>query len=173
MTDPNPSNEQNPPQQSPMPGAIPPGYQLQPVKKKKWPWVVVGIVLVFILLIGGCVAVLGKAVDEVDKQINSTAAVSYEVSLGHPVQGGVLTTNIAVTYTTGDGNISQDTAATVPWQKDVEVTGFTKYVSVGATNDATDQMISCTIRQGDRVISTNTASGPFASVSCSGTADSE
>ena len=138
-----------------MPGAIPPGYQLQPVKKKKWPWIVGGIVLIFILMIGGCMAVVGKAVDEVDKEMKSTASVVYEVTKNG--QPGVAVDNASITYTNGDSNISQDTAASLPWTKTVDVTGLGKYVSLTATNDENGGAITCTIRQGEKVISTNTA----------------
>lgn len=166
---------QQPPQQPAgpqpqMPGAIPPGYQLQPVKKKKWPWIVGGIVLIFILLIGGCMAVVGKAVDEVDKEMKSTASAIYEVTKdGRP---GVAVDNASITYTNGDSNVSQDTAASLPWTKNVDVTGLGKYVSL-TSNDENGGSITCTIRQGDKVISTNTANGPFASASCSGSAESD
>ena len=66
----------------------------------------------------------------------------------------------------------QDTNAALPWTKDVQISGLGKFVSLTATNDFdASGSITCTIKQGEKVISTNTSSGPAATASCSGTAD--
>lgn len=89
------------------------------------------------------------------------------MSFDHPVQGGVLTTNIAVAYTDTDGRITQATARTVPWRATATPPGVTR-AAVTATNDATNQTIVCTIRAGGTVLATHTATGPYASAICTG-----
>lgn len=56
------------PPQYAAPAAMP-AQQLAPKKRAKWPWVLGGIFLVFILGIAGCVALVGTAVDHAAKEI--------------------------------------------------------------------------------------------------------
>lgn len=141
-------------------------YVQQEKKKSKWwIWLIV-LVVVFLALVGGCVAIIGGAADSVQEESEKTATVTYQVT-GE-------SSDVLVTYTTGDGNTTQENDIALPWEKEVTVTGFSKYVSVTVTNGIDGSgKVTCTIKQGDKVISTNTASGVGASASCSGSADSD
>ncbi|WOC11936.1 MmpS family transport accessory protein [Gordonia sp. MP11Mi] len=136
-------------------------YPYQPPKKRKvWPWIVGGIILVFVAIIGGCVAIVGSAVDSVDKESKREVTVTYRVT-------GTGATSI--TWTDKDFNTAQDTNASLPWEKTVTVTGFAKAASLTVTNDESDNASSkCEILVDGQVKYTQTANGPFASASCSG-----
>ncbi len=58
------------------PGYAPPGYGMAPVQKgrRKWPFVVGGILLLFVLLIGGCTVLLVKATGGATKEANAFLA---------------------------------------------------------------------------------------------------
>lgn len=161
---PPPSGPQQPypgPQQ-PYPGGPPPQYQ-QPKKKKVWPWILGGVILVFILFIGGCLAFFGGVANEIDKESQRTVEVTYRVT----GDGGPA----SVTYSDAGLNISQDTEAALPWEKNVVIDGLGKTATLTATNDfqaASGSTITCEIVVGGEVLYTNTASGPAASASCSG-----
>ncbi|NMO01846.1 hypothetical protein HH308_11550 [Gordonia sp. TBRC 11910] len=161
---------QQPPQQ-PYPGQ--PGqpypqqpYPAPPKKRKKWPWILLALVVVILALAGGCVAIVGTAVDSVDKQSKSTTTITYQVTGDG--------SKASITYTASDSNISQDTAASLPWSKDVTLTGFVKVASLTATNDFeadASSTIKCEVVVNGKVKFTNTAKGPGASASCSGSID--
>ncbi|MGN2640438.1 MmpS family transport accessory protein [Nocardia takedensis] len=146
------------------PGAAPPqGYYQQPPKKKPvWPWILGGVAVVLLVVVGGCVALVAGVVNEVDDELNRQVAVTYEV------EGSG--TDASITYSGSDFDIAQETAATMPWRKQVTVEGFSSYVSLSATNGANGGEITCRIKAGDRVVSEQTSSGPYASASCSGDA---
>lgn len=162
MTDPNNPGQQYPQQPGQYP---PPGPYVPPQKKrKKWPWVLLALVVVFLVLVGGCIALIGGAAESIDDEAKRTVDVTYEITGDGPTG--------SATYTTGNLETAQDTDITIPWKKEVQITGLGKSVSLFASNGLNSSgSITCTIRQGDKVISTNTSSGPGASASCSGTAD--
>ncbi|MFD4179975.1 MmpS family transport accessory protein [Rhodococcus sp. NPDC058514] len=156
------------PGQFPPPGQYPPpGYYQQqppPAKRKKWPWILGGIVLVCILAFAGCAALLGGAANEIDKELNEVVSVTYEVTSDGP-------TASSITYTSGDSaNTAQDNGASLPWSRNVTVSGL-KIVSLTAQAGESATTITCTVRQGSTVISEQTSTGQFAVVSCSGTAE--
>ncbi|TWS19753.1 hypothetical protein FK268_23685, partial [Tsukamurella sputi] len=137
--------------------------QQPPKKRKKWPWVLLGIFILIVALFGGCMAVVGKAVDEVDKESKSVVDVTYKVT--GPSTGAL------ITYTFND-NITQDNDVALPWEKKTQVTGFAKTVSLSATNGMNDTgKITCQVIVDGKVIIENTASGTGASASCSGSVD--
>lgn len=140
----------------------PPGYYQPPKKKRVWPWVLGGIVLFFILIIGGCFAFFGGVASEIEKESEREVTVTYRV------EG--TSSDASVTYSGRDMNMSQETAITLPWSKDVTIDGIGKYVSMTASNGDAGGEITCRILVGDRVISEQTSSGPYASASCSGDA---
>ena len=151
---PNPYNQQYFPQQPPK-------------KRKKWPWIVGAVVIVFIAIIGGCAAMVGGVASEFDKAANSTATVTYRVT-----GDGAAT----VTYSDKDFNTAQDTQASLPWEKQVTLTGFGKLASLSATNDydaAAGQKITCEILVNGQVKNTQTSSGPMASAHCSYSVETE
>lgn len=164
----------NQPPQQPYPGQ-PGQYPQQPYqqpfpqppkKRKKWPWILLALVVVILALAGGCIAIVGSAVDSVDKQSKSTTNITYRVT------GDGATASI--TYTGADTNMSQDTEASLPWSKEVTLTGFVKIASLTATNDfqaSASSSITCEVLVDGKVKFTNTAKGPAASASCSGSID--
>ncbi|GAA1480342.1 hypothetical protein GCM10009624_07820 [Gordonia sinesedis] len=136
-------------------------YQQPPQKKRKiWPWVLGGVILVFILIIGGCMALVGTAANEVDKAVNSEVTVTYRVT----GEG-----TASVTWTDQNFNTAQESNAQLPWEKEVKVSGLGKIASLTVTNNESDSARStCEILVGGQVKYTQTATGPFASASCSG-----
>ncbi|WP_238423048.1 hypothetical protein [Gordonia sp. 'Campus'] len=174
MTDPNNPGDQQPnygqqPFQGqpgqPYPGQYPGYPPAQPPKKrKKWPWVLLALVVVFLVFAGGCVALIGGAAESIEEESERVVNVTYEITGDGPTGSAI--------YTNGDLNTSTDNDIPIPWKKDVEITGFVKVVSLTASNsfDSTGT-IKCIIRQGDKVLSEGTASGPGASANCSGNAE--
>lgn len=149
--------------QQPYPGQpyYPP--QQPPKKRKKWPWVLLGIFILLVALFGGCMAVVGKAVDSVDKDSKTVVKVTYKVT------GDA--TGALITYTVND-NMTQDNGVKLPWEKQTEVTGFSKIVTLSATNGMNDDgKITCQVLADGKVVIENTASGAGASASCSGSVD--
>ncbi|GAA3968010.1 MmpS family transport accessory protein [Gordonia caeni] len=148
--------------QQPYPAGPPPQYQA-PKKKKVWPWILGGVILIFILFIGGCMALFGGVANEIDKESKRTVEVTYRVT----GDGGP----VSVTYSDANFNISQDTEVPLPWEKEVTIDGLGKTASLTATNNfqaATGSTVTCEILVDGAVKYTNTASGPAASASCSG-----
>lgn len=140
-------------------GQYPP--QMPPARKrKKWPWILGGIILLFVAMVGGCVALIGGAANEIDKEMNREVVVTYRVT-------GTGTGSI--TWTDKDFNMAQETDAPLPWEKQVTVSGFGKIASLTVTNSSDDGATStCEIVVDGEVKYTQTAKGPFASANCSG-----
>lgn len=147
----------------PQPGGYPAqgGYPQPPKKKKVWPWVLGGIALVFLLIVGGCVAIVGVAANEIDKEANREVTVAYEVTG---------TGTASVFYSGRNFDTAQENDTALPWTKNVTMDGLLKVVSLTATNGAEDGEISCRITVGGKVIAEQTSSGAFATVTCTGDA---
>ncbi|MFD8103429.1 MmpS family transport accessory protein [Nocardia fluminea] len=143
-------------------GGYPQGGYPPPKKRKVWPWVLGGTALVILIFFGACVAFFGGVVNEIDKEVNSTVTVTYQVDGTGQAS--------SITYSAGDLDVSQDTDASLPWTKDVTVDGFIKTVTLTASAGPDGGEITCRIKVGDRLIAERTASGPFATTSCSGDA---
>ncbi|OXR40743.1 putative transport accessory protein MmpS2 [Nocardia cerradoensis] len=154
----------NPPnaQQNPYPPGPPPGYYQPPKKRKKWPWVLGGILVLFVVLLGSCMALVGGVAHEVDKESKREVTVTYQV------EG--TSASSSITYSGRDFNIAQETDATLPWSKQVTIDGLGKTVSLSATTDEQGGDITCRVLVGDKVISEQKSSGPFASAHCTGDA---
>ena len=101
-------------------------------------------------------AVTGCAAAQ-DATGTGNASLTYEV--------GGSATSASITYSTGGGNIAQETSATLPWSKTVEVSGMVAGNSVQAQN-AGGCDISCKITRDGEVVAENTSSGEFAIASC-------
>ncbi|UGT60633.1 MmpS family transport accessory protein [Nocardia asteroides] len=154
------------PPQGQYPGGYgPQGYAQPPRKKATWPWILGGIALVILLGVGGCMALIAGAVNEVDKEAKREVTVAYEVR----GSGGAA----AVTYSGRDFDIAQEAEAPLPWSKDVTIDGLGKYVSLTAQSGADGEELSCRILVDGRVLSEQTSNGPFSMVSCSGDAGGE
>ena len=159
MTAPTPEPQQpyqaGPPQQ--------PYYQPAPQKKKKWPWIVGGIILIIVLFFAGCMALVGGVANEIDKESSRTVEVTYRVT----GEGS----SASITFSDANLNIAQDTQAALPWEKKVTIDGLGKMATLTATNsfDAdAGTAITCAIVVDGSELYTNTATGPGASASCSG-----
>ncbi|MGW5311995.1 MmpS family transport accessory protein [Nocardia thailandica] len=137
------------------------GYPQPPGKKKVWPWVLGGVALVFVLIVGGCVAVVGVAANEIDKEANREVTVSYEVTG---------TGTGSVFFSGRNFDVAQETDVTLPWSKTVTMDGLVKIVSLTATGGEEDGEIGCRITVGGKVIAEQTANGPYASANCTGDA---
>lgn len=148
------------------PGYQPPAYQPPPKKRKKWPWVLAAIAVLILVAAGGCIALVGSAVEEVDRQSKSETVITYRVT----GDGG----SAMVTYTDADNNMGQDTAASLPWEKKVTLKGFVKIASLTATNGieaGPSTKVTCEILVDGVVKYTQSGTGPGASASCSGSID--
>jgi hypothetical protein len=64
--------------QQPQPGYAP--YAQPPQKKKKWPWILLAIVVVIIAVVAGCTALVSGAIDSVDEESKKEVVVTYEVT---------------------------------------------------------------------------------------------
>jgi hypothetical protein len=107
------------------------------------------------------VAVFTKAASDINKQANTTVTISYDA-------GGTAKT-ATVDYSTFSANGSadgqQDTA--LPWHKDVRATGFGRGGILTVTAGADGGTVTCKVTVDGVVQKTATASGVFASATCS------
>ncbi|MFI1238066.1 MmpS family transport accessory protein [Nocardia salmonicida] len=145
-------------------GGYPPGGYPPPKKRKVWPWVLGAVLLVFLVGLGACIAIIGTAVNEVDNEINRAVNVTYQVDGTGQAS--------SITYSGRNMDIAQDTDAALPWTKEVSIDGIFKTVTLTASADADGGDVTCRILVGDEVLAEQTASGPYASVSCTGDAGS-
>ncbi len=71
---------------------------------------------------------------------------------------------------TSGGTVSEAQNESVPWTMDVSFAGSLKPVSLAASNGVDDSgSITCTIKEGSKVIATDTKSGEGAVAACGGT----
>ncbi|HET9143415.1 DUF4190 domain-containing protein [Actinophytocola sp.] len=107
------------------------------------------------------VAAFGKAVEDVRNESVRPATVHYEVT------GDAK--NVTISYTTfGDGVTSnQETAATLPWAKEVQTTGLGKGGSLSVIAGPDGGTVSCKVTIDGNETKTATASGPLATATCS------
>ena len=139
-------------------------YQPGPPSKKKWYkraiiMIPLTLIVLFVLFMGGCMALLGGAANEVDKEMNKEYAVTYAVT------GDA--TDATATYTVENTNTTQDTGIAAGWTKDVTIKGFS-IATLSVSNGMNDTgAITCQILVDGEVVNENTASGQFASASCS------
>jgi hypothetical protein len=101
------------------------------------------------------VVVISKAASDVNKQATAVATVHYEV------------TGDAKTY--GDSiSSSQESAATLPWTKDLQEKGLVKGGSLTVIAGANGGTVACKVVVDGKPVKSGSASGPFATASCSG-----
>jgi hypothetical protein len=107
------------------------------------------------------VAVLSKAANDINKESNRVATISYEVT------GDAK--NVMITYATfGDQvSTSQETAATLPWTKNVDTKGYRKGGSLLVSAGSGGGTVTCKVLIDGKDAKTGTASGPFATAACS------
>ena len=105
------------------------------------------------------VAVVNKAVNDVNNEIDRVAHVTYEVT------GDAK--NVELTY----GEVlkpKNETAATLPWSRNVENKGVIKGGTLMVTTDESGGTVECKITVDGKVVSTNRAKGPYAVAHCAG-----
>ncbi|WP_448851334.1 MmpS family transport accessory protein [Corynebacterium sp. 335C] len=146
------------------------GGQQQPqvvyVQKPEKPWykkpgclIPLILVALFILVIGGCAVGLGTAVNEVDKEMNAEHTVTYQID-GEAVDATAI-------YNVGETNSVQDTGLNAGWSKDVTVSGFWGAQLSVTNGPGSTGSITCRILENGEVLSENTATGEFATATCS------
>ena len=174
------------PPQQPYPGQQPPYPPQQPPKKKrKWPWIVLAVIAVFI--------VIGVATGGGDKKEDTTAATDTPAATAAPAAGATpaqttttTTTKAApakktvvyevtsdsgtannITYFGENAQQSQATDVALPWKskefdsKKVTIKGVTAQNGGSGT-------ISCKIIVDGKVEAENSSEGQYAVVSCNG-----
>lgn len=106
------------------------------------------------------VVVFNTAVNEIKDEVNRVAKVDYEIT------GDAA--NVEIVY----GEVldpKTETVPTLPWTKQVENQGVYKGGTLTATADENGGTVTCKITVDGAVVSTNTATGPYATASCIGT----
>lgn len=151
-----------------------------PKKRKVWPWVVLGLV---VLMLGGCFAVIGtagkKVSDAVDAASTSiqSAANNPGIELGHSGKAKTVLYEVIspsgsalnITYFGSDNSQQQETQATLPWSKEVANDSTFAIMGITAQNGGTGE-ITCRITVDGKVKTEQTSKGQYAVVSCTATA---
>ncbi|MCI3929871.1 MmpS family transport accessory protein [Streptomyces sp. AN091965] len=128
-------------------------------KRRKWPWVLLGVVL---LLAGGCAALIVGIAHEVGEESGREITVTYEVT------GDAK--DVTITYATySDGDLSQNQVTDVdpPWRKQLKTKGFVKGGRLVVTTGASGGTVHCRVTA-DGTTRTATASGVVATAVCDG-----
>lgn len=141
-------------------GQPPPGYQPYPPaprKRRKWPWITLGAL---VLIVGGCVAVIAGVSNGVSHEINKTENVFYQVT------GDAQT--VTVTYSTwNNGSISSSQQdVPLPWTKREQSTGLLKGGTLSVTVGADGGSATCSVSKDDGPPRTAKASGAFSTATC-------
>ncbi len=129
-----------------------------------------GLVLsiVMVIVYSAIFFAASKAVDDTNKAAAAEHTVVYTVT-GDSTDSSITWS----TYTDGESGTEQASDATLPWTKEVTVTGSSEGLSfnsfsLSAMNGETGGDITCEIAVDGKVVSTKTASGQYASATCSG-----
>ena len=148
----------------PQPGYPPPaGYSpgpKKPIYKRVWFWLLV----VFALGIGGCVTIVATAGIAINNANTKSHTVVYSV-----IGSGTAT----ITYDAFDNShngSAQISDVPLPWTKTVTGSGLFNAYSVTATLGQNGGTATCSISVDGKRVSTNSATGAFASASCTGSA---
>lgn len=129
-------------------------------KRRKWPLVVL---VVLLLVVGGCLAAVGLVVSEVSDEVDEAATVTYEVTgdarevtISRSVQGaGAPRTEPEVERVTD-----------LPWRREAETSGQVTSSTLVVTVGAHGGEATCRVRVDDGPVRTATASGPHATAVC-------
>ncbi|GHE54921.1 hypothetical protein GCM10018785_25350 [Streptomyces longispororuber] len=131
----------------------------QTKKRRKWPWVLLVLAL---LMVGGCAALIASIGHEVDKESKREIVVRYEVT--GDAKG------VTVTYSAySDDDLSQNQVSDVdlPWRKEEKAKGFVKGGTLVVTTGASGGTVRCKVTA-DGTTHTATADGRFATATCDG-----
>ncbi|MGW4123606.1 MmpS family transport accessory protein [Nocardia sp. NPDC004711] len=155
-----------------------PQYAPPPKKRKVWPWVVLGLV---VLLFGGCFAAVGTASKKVSQAVDAaTTSIQSAANAPAPLGGKGKTKTVlyevtspsgsanSITYFGSDNGQQQETQADLPWSKQVVNDSTFAIVGVTAQNGGTGD-ITCRITVDGTVKTEQTSKGKYAVVSCTAT----
>jgi hypothetical protein len=163
-----------PPQQYP-PTGHGPAIPEPPKKKRKWPWIVGGVVGVIVLAAavnGGGTSGRPDPATAAAQQPGPTepaapaGAAEPDLDFGEKlvtltVEGSGKAT---VTYMKSGGQEQKE--VTLPWTSEIKASFISSLVAQKKSGNSAE--ISCRIAEGSEVIADNTSSGPYAVVTCSG-----
>lgn len=163
-------------------------YPPRPPKKRKvWPWVLLGII---VLVFGGCVAIIGtagkevsNAIDEANSSINSAAseienAPNASIPPLAPKDNGKAGKTIvyeiisdsetlsSVTYFDENSELQQESSSNAPWTKTIVNKSTVAISGVGGQTEGTS--ITCRIIIDGKVKDEKTSTGKYAVVNCTG-----
>ncbi|MFE7807840.1 hypothetical protein ACFU51_24860 [Streptomyces sp. NPDC057430] len=118
------------------------------------------MLLVLVLLVaGGCVAIVAVISSEVSK----------EVTVEYAVTGDARDVTIAYSVWNDDGISSRsETVTTLPWRKTLTTKGFVKGGSLLISLSGSGGTATCSVSVDDESPKTATATGPSAAATCSG-----
>jgi len=169
MSQPTPPHPTPPPHYQPGPPGYqpsPPGYA-PPRKKRRWPWIVGGIVAFFVII-----GIAAGGGDNSGPTGNggpgAPAAEAGEVV--YEVTGQGTGEAMSITYVTNaQFNQAQENGASLPWSKTVDLgNGLFNLASVVAQAGDGTTSITCKITKDGEVLVENTSTGQYALVTCSG-----
>jgi len=130
----------------------------------------VGLILSIIMVVvySAIFFAASKAVDDSNKAAATEHTVVYTVT-GDSTDSSITWS----TYTDGDSGSEQASGAKLPWTKEVTVKGSSEGLNfnsftVTASNGTTGGEIACEIKVDGKVVSTKSATGEYASATCSG-----
>jgi hypothetical protein len=136
------------------------------VKHRRRGLAITGLVLGILSVVIGLStqALYSSMLDGVGKAISSASSDSFdkEHTVSIKVEGD--STDANITYTT-DGGSEQADSPTLPFTKEFKVTG-SRFGTVTASNGQTGNKVTCTVTVDGKQVSTNSASGQYASASC-------
>ena len=135
--------------------------QGEPMKK-----ILLGVVIALVLIIGGCIALVGGVASEVSKGIEEAEAREYAVL--YEVTGTAKRALVTYSSTTS-GDIAQDSAARIPWKKRLTMGGDVIPTFTLTAQNSGGGTIGCKVTVDGEVIAENRSRGRFAVVSCDGT----
>jgi hypothetical protein len=151
----------------PPPPAQPIAVQLQKPRKKQARRPLCWTLLAIAVFFGGCSGTGAGVGTSVDHRTHETQTVVYSVT------GSGTPTTPLITYATlqkgsGQQGLAQVSNTALPWSKTITVSGQITAFSVSVQNGPVGlSYVVCKITEDGKVLSTNTAKGPFAFASCS------
>ncbi len=184
-----------PPQGQPYGAPYGPPQQHPPKKRKLWPWILIGAL---ILMCGGCFGVVAMGVDKADEAVDAALTSIASATAQAPAPGNATEAPAAspppltaappsgkgkqvkyeiisdatelnsVTYFDANSELQTESSASAPWSK--TVTNQSTYAIVGLGAQTTGTSVTCRITVDGKVKDEKTSRGKFAVVNCSGTA---
>jgi hypothetical protein len=137
-----------------------PQKEKKPVYKRVWFWLLMAA-LAFIVLIIALIAAAGTAINDANTKVHT---VIYTVS----GSGSATITYDAVDN--GHSGETQNSDVALPWTKTIKGSGLFNAYTVTATLGDAGGTATCTLTVDGKQVSSNTATGSFASATCTGSA---